>query len=267
MCGLPGYTPLELMDLEFDSGFVTIRNAQTLSQPRNISFDEGLALTLGLELLQQQIPLERDDLQSEIEVLKERFSKQFGVPRATTISHAINPKIISPLVDAINSSQDVDITYHSLYSDEISVRKIAPLAIYEEGGNTYLRAFCRNAQEPRVFRLDRIMNLSSLNQERDRSDGPKNLISPIANTEEKIFYSIRIKRLTRDIVERFNLEHLLQEDGLGEEITVQLSSFSVEWIRRAVLATGSDIELLSPSELRKDVANRALLLMERYRQH
>jgi proteasome accessory factor C len=24
MCGLPGYTPLELMDLEFESGYVTI---------------------------------------------------------------------------------------------------------------------------------------------------------------------------------------------------------------------------------------------------
>ena len=31
MCGLPGYTPLELMDLEFESGYVTIRNATTLS--------------------------------------------------------------------------------------------------------------------------------------------------------------------------------------------------------------------------------------------
>ena len=33
MCGLPGYTPLELMDLDFDSGFVTISNAPTLSKP------------------------------------------------------------------------------------------------------------------------------------------------------------------------------------------------------------------------------------------
>jgi proteasome accessory factor C len=129
MCGLPGYTPLELMDLEFESGYVTIRNALTLSKPRNISFDEGLALMLGLELLQQQIPLDRKDLQAEIDLLKERFSNQIGVPRAVTVSHSINPSIIAPLLQAINVSQDVEITYHSLYSDEISVRKISPLAI------------------------------------------------------------------------------------------------------------------------------------------
>ena len=41
MCGLPGYTPLELMDLEFESGYVSIRNAETLSKPRSITFQEG----------------------------------------------------------------------------------------------------------------------------------------------------------------------------------------------------------------------------------
>ena len=29
MCGLPGYTPLELMDLDFESGFVTIHNVNS----------------------------------------------------------------------------------------------------------------------------------------------------------------------------------------------------------------------------------------------
>ena len=51
MCGLPGYTPLELMDLEFESGYVTIRNAATLSKPRSITFQEGVALLLGLDLI------------------------------------------------------------------------------------------------------------------------------------------------------------------------------------------------------------------------
>ena len=60
MCGLPGYTPLELMDLDFESGFVTIQNAETLSKPRSISFDEGVALVLGLDLLRSAIsPRER----------------------------------------------------------------------------------------------------------------------------------------------------------------------------------------------------------------
>jgi proteasome accessory factor C len=260
MCGLPGYTPLELMDLEFESGYVTIRNALTLSKPRNISFDEGLALMLGLELLQQQIPLDRKDLQAEIDLLKERFSNQIGVPRAVTVSHSINPSIIAPLLQAINVSQDVEITYHSLYSDEISVRKISPLAIFEEVGNSYLRAFCRSAKASRVFRIDRIVSLS----ESDSVEMSEDLVKADGFESEKIAYSIKIKRLTRDVIERFNLGQISQDNSKTKEITVELSSFSGEWIKRAVLATGSDIELLSPPELRKEVADRARLLMDRY---
>ena len=260
MCGLPGYTPLELMDLEFESGYVTIRNALTLSKPRNISFDEGLALMLGLELLQQQIPLDRKDLQAEIDLLKERFSNQIGVPRAVTVSHSINPSIIAPLLQAINVSQDVEITYHSLYSDEISVRKISPLAIFEEVGNSYLRAFCRSAKALRVVRIDRIVSLS----ESDSVEVSEDLVKADGFEGEKIAYSIKIKRLTRDVIERFNLGQISQDNSKTKEITVELSSFSGEWIKRAVLATGSDIELLSPPELRKEVADRARLLMDRY---
>ena len=260
MCGLPGYTPLELMDLEFESGYVTIRNALTLSKPRNISFDEGLALMLGLELLQQQIPLDRKDLQAEIDLLKERFSNQIGVPRAVTVSHSINPSIIAPLLQAINVSQDVEITYHSLYSDEISVRKISPLAIFEEVGNSYLRALCRSAKALRVFRIDRIVSLSEL----DSVEVSEDLVKADGFESEKIAYSIKIKRLTRDVIERFSLGQISQDNSKTNEITVELSSFSGEWIKRAVLATGSDIELLSPPELRKEVADRARLLMDRY---
>jgi len=264
MCGLPGYTPLELMDLEFESGYVTIRNALTLSKPRNISFDEGLALMLGLELLQQQIPGDRKDLQTEIDLLKERFSNQIGVPRAVTVSRAINPSIIAPLMQAINLSRDVEITYHSLYSDEISVRKISPLAIFEEDGNSYLRAFCRTAKALRVFRIDRIVSSSEPDGEPDSVEASEDFVEADGFESEKIAYTIKIKRLTRDVIERFNLGQILQDNSKTKEMTVELSSFSGEWIQRAVLATGSDIELLSPPELREEIAGRARLLMARY---
>jgi len=266
MCGLPGYTPLELMDLEFESGYVTIRNALTLSKPRNISFDEGLALMLGLELLLQQIPADRNDLQAEIDLLKERLSNLIGVPRAVTVSRAINPSIIGPLMQAVNVSQDVKITYHSLYSDEISERTIAPQAIYEEDGNSYLRAFCKSAKALRVFRIDRIVSLSESDGEPESVEVSEDLVESDDFESEKITYTIKIKRLTRDVIERFNLGQILQDNSKTKETTVELSSFSREWIQRAVLATGSDIELLFPPELRKEVADRARLLMDRYAQ-
>ena len=82
MCGLPGYTPLELMDLDFESGFVTIHNAETLAKPRSITFDEGTALILGLDLLRSAIAPDRDDLLKMIEQLSSRLSTLINLPSA-----------------------------------------------------------------------------------------------------------------------------------------------------------------------------------------
>ena len=38
MCGLPGYSHLELIDLEIDEDYVSVRNAQNLGRPRQLSF-------------------------------------------------------------------------------------------------------------------------------------------------------------------------------------------------------------------------------------
>jgi proteasome accessory factor C len=51
MCGLPGYTPLELIDLTFDEGFVSIRNSEILETPRSLTTEEVIVLILGLDLL------------------------------------------------------------------------------------------------------------------------------------------------------------------------------------------------------------------------
>ena len=78
MCGLPGYTPLELIDLEFDSGFVTIRNAQPLAEVRALVGSELVALVLGLDLLatgSKDLPIEVTD---RIENLSIRIRSKIG---------------------------------------------------------------------------------------------------------------------------------------------------------------------------------------------
>jgi len=115
-----------------------------------------------------------------------------------------------------------------------------------------------------VFRLDRIVALSELDGECDSVQNAEELITANGEESTKIQYTIKIRKLTRDVIERFNLGQMLTDNAKSHEITVELSSFSVEWIQRAVLATGADVELLAPPDLRKEVANRARLLLDRY---
>lgn len=264
MCGLPGYTPLELMDLEFDSGYVTIRNAKTLSKPRKISVEEGLALLLGLELLQQRIPLDREDLRKSIETLKDKLSNILGVQKAVNVSSGINVEVIQPLLEAIRSSSRVEISYHSLYSDRISTRSISPLLTYNEDGRDYLRAFCFLAMDYRIFRIDRIISLKLLDGLLAQVQSDAQGISTPTDTESKaISYRIKVVNASREAAERFDIDSHLRQMNEAQ-VTLDLSSFSKEWIQRAVLATASDVELIQPLEIRKEVAQRAKSLLLRY---
>ena len=101
MCGLPGYTPLELMDLEFESGFVSIRNATTLSKPRTITFQEGVALLLGLDLVAGSLPEDRSDLLLATDSLRERLTHMLGVPVKLSVVSTSSGNVSTAIADAM----------------------------------------------------------------------------------------------------------------------------------------------------------------------
>jgi proteasome accessory factor C len=248
MCGLPGYTPLELMDLEFESGFVTIRNAETLSKPRTITFQEGVALLLGLDLMVATLPEDRDDLKNVASSLRERIRDKLGVPVHVQATPAIASPVMAAVHQALAEGSGLQIEYHSLYKDTLTSRIILPNEKYELNGNQYLRAFCFTAEDFREFRIDRIRNAI-------KADVPQRLESNELDAE-KIHYQITAKVLTRDIAERFALHQKAKE--------FSLTSYSNQWIERSVLASGEGVVLRAPEALRTQVLATAKAMLDRY---
>ena len=250
MCGLPGYTPLELMDLDFESGYVTIRNAPTLARPRSITHEEGVALVLGLDVLRSGISSERIDLIEAIASLSQRIARLVNLPLALSASSDISQEVTTSVKDAIAHRRGLQISYHSLYKDEISSRVILPLEILDSQGYLYLHAYCFTALDFRHFRIDRIQSAHSVEVEKPSTALPVN--------PEKIGFSVKVVRPTRDVAERF------EESNLEAGTVFKGSSFSQHWIARSVLASGGAVELLSPEEIRSDLAKRAELILNRY---
>ena len=65
-CGLPGHTPLEDIDVIFEDGFVYIRNAEQLQNPRTLTQAEIAALIMGLELLDSGTNQQLADLRHKL---------------------------------------------------------------------------------------------------------------------------------------------------------------------------------------------------------
>ena len=250
MCGLPGYTPLELMDLDFESGYVTIRNAPTLARPRSITHEEGVALVLGLDVLRSGISSERIDLIEAIASLSQRIARLVNLPLALSASSNISQEVTTSVKDAIAHRSGLQISYHSLYKDEISSRVVLPLEILESQGYLYLHAYCFTALDFRQFRIDRIQSAHSVEVEKPSIALPVN--------PEKIGFSVKVVRPTRDVAERF------EESNLEAGTVFKGSSFSQHWIARSILASGGAVELLSPADIRSELAKRAELILNRY---
>ena len=253
MCGLPGYTPLELMDLSFDSGYVTIHNADTLARPRNLTIEEAIALLLGLDLVVQSMPPDRNDLKEIAQGLIDRLSLLANLPSRTRVDSNVNELIRTMITSAISKKQAVKIQNHSLYSDEVSKRTIHPLEFRVDGTHEYLWAYCEKAAGFRSFRVDRILE-SSISGPRTESFQSSN--STVANS---ITYSLQVFSRFRDVAERFSLDEM--EKGSQSPGT----SYSSQWLLRAVMASAGAVELTSPQEIRSHIAATASGLLDRYK--
>lgn len=251
MCGLPGYTHLELMDLSFDSGFVTIHNAQTLSNPRSLNSEETIALLLGLDVVIESLPTERGDLRDRARALVEKLSTRSSIKAKLTAIPSAAGSVRALIENALTKDSWVQITYHSSYSDTVSNRLVHPLELRSEGGYEYLWAICNSAHSLRVFRVDRIQKL-------EFSPAPETPLYSIENQSEKAAYAIRVHARPRAAMERFSLD---RDSVLKEN---KILSFSSEWVRRSVMASSGSVEVLELSELRSEIARSARAILDQY---
>jgi proteasome accessory factor C len=240
MCGLPGYTPLELIDLEFDSGYVTIRNADPLAKVRALGGSELVALALGLDLLLNGLGDLPTEMTDRIVQLSERVRSVIG--SQITITEAAQSQVRAVIDRAIAERANVSIAYFSPQRDEVKERIISPFGFFTEGSFEYLEAFCELAGAARTFRLDRIKTAS-----------PDLLPRVIATSKEISVTPLTTKaRITRG--ERSTAESLGLSPGeitIGEAIS--LSAYSVDWIARTALGSCGDLVIDSPEEIRRSI--------------
>ena len=236
MCGLPGYTPLELIDLAFDSGFVTIRNAAPLAYVRTMSSAEIVSLTLGLDLLREnteQLGAEHND---RIDRLAKKLRDQIGVH----ISIASSPTTAhrSIISASIARRVPIEMTYYSSSSDEETKRIVTAYDFFSENDVEYFQGYCHSSKGMRMFRIDRIVALSLAES-----------LDVIPDVQMKKNESIRVgatvRALDRASAEAFGLA--FADLRLGGSVSLQ--AFSPEWLIRSIMASAGSLVVEEPLEI------------------
>ena len=254
MCGLPGYTPLELIDLSFDTGFVTIRNAEILSRTRRLSAAEIAAIILGLSMLRESLP-ESNVNQIVISELISKLSTIFEIPIPAAVDEQAITHINSQLLDAIKSKGNVSIRYFSYAKDEESTRIISPLRFRVIDNQEYLEAYCNTSNDFRSFRVDRITNCEVLNDSQGKATETQNRVEP------EIEFDIAVHSRARKVFELFNIAF-----PSGDAKTKEFSThaFNIDWIIRSVFSLNSSAILLKPIDIREQIVSRAEKALKLY---
>jgi predicted DNA-binding transcriptional regulator YafY len=239
MCGLPGYTPYELIEIFFDSGFVTINNHDALDIPRALTALEVASLLIGLEILRESASASDDTLVAKIDHLIGEMRDLIG----GTIEVEESPQSAHRVVieKAIASRESLDMEYLAPSRDEISIRRIDPLYFQSENGFTYLVAHTHNKGSVRNYRLDRIKSVTPTGAQYSEVHQSTDM------DEAKLALSLTVKGSRRTVAELFGVGPIPQS---GE---IEVPVFSPEWAQKAVIAHSPDLRLNQPEELRIEI--------------
>ena len=250
MCGLPGYTPLELIDLEFESGFVSIRNAETLAAPRALDRAEALSIYMGLDLLSAELEKSNSSLVSEIQNLQEQLRSQLISAPQVQIEASLASELRALILRAIRRRGWLEITYHSAANDQVSTRQVAPYELSQSGSHEYLQGYCDSAKAVRNFRADRIVKIKEI---------PDQLwpTNQVVTKDEAIEYEVKVHSASRQVLE------VLPQVAPGSS-TASIQGYSTQWISRAIISLAGQVEAVAPSEIRAAVHARAKAALGNY---
>ena len=256
MCGLPGYTPLELIEMYYEDGYVTVSDPQSLTKPRSMNRSEITSLLVSLDLLKS---LRSDAIADEIEELKIKLRKSLSFENPyVVVSDSKNSEIVEKLEEAIAKGNALKIVYLSGSKDESTERLILPLEIYQANSYTYLSAWCQSSKGDRTFRVDRIVSF-----ETSKSDA----IDHDSDAGEASYSAIGVELLVSKQARQFLEENSAIIDSIadGDCFRVKLNPIDIEWLARTILGFGSGIKVTSPRDLAVAIKERAEAISAVYR--
>jgi len=238
MCGLPGYTPLELIDLSIHDGIVSLREPQNLDSPRRFSQTEALIIRVALAALEELLP---DSKRVKVSELREKFTRLFThqVPNEAIYfeSDAERTKLV--ISDSMVQGKKLFITYMNPTKSQVTERKISVTAVIPESNRTLIEAWCDLSSGVRTFNLANMKSVNLIDEDSVRAtamDEEANSKATLRSSDES----------------RFIKENASQLEKHGNQILIDV--FQDEWLVRSALAEGGDLVVESPDRIRSRVA-------------
>jgi len=267
MCGLPGHTPGDLIDVSWDGGEILIDNADTIARPLRLAVDEASALIVALRMLADPPGFDnRDALARVIAKLEQAAAEGAGaVSNQVAVEVDAVPDALATVQDALRRGRRLSLRYYVPGRDEITPREVDPIRVVMADGRAYLEGWCYRAEGMRLFRLDRILGVEVLEvpanppEEAEPMDLAEGVFRP-SPTDELV--ELEVTAAGRWVAEYYPCEQVTE---LGEgRLRVALRARDQDWVVRLALRLGDTGKVVAPAALARRVAEEARAALALY---
>jgi proteasome accessory factor C len=291
-CGVPPYTPDQLMEIVVTDTTVSVQVGTSLARPRRLSPSEGFALATSARAL---LAIPGSDESGALSAALAKLDRALGGEEDEDIGVELDSPSLLPLVrEALADRRPLRISYYSASSDRVTDREIAPLRLFASEGHWYVDAWCQLAGDVRRFRVDRINSAEPLDAsfppeatlaaERDTKSGTRvpsdlgpgseaaNESDPVGATAPGMAAYVpapdsRRVRLSLDPATAWLVDSVPASGPattVEDRVEVELFVGGEAWLERLLLRLGPDARVLDPPEYRTLASDAAVRVLRRY---
>lgn len=260
MCGLPGYGPGDLIDVDFDSGYVYVRMADYFAAPLRLTPSEALALYAGgAAMASLQEMEEAEALHSALEKLGRALGSGDDDEPLVDVRFESGPSDqLATIREGLARGKRLRLEYFSASSGRLGERDVDPWALYAALGRWYLIGLDHDSGEERIFRVDRI-----------KSAGVVDADAPVPDDFDPSAYSGAFRPRPGQPLARFEIspaaarwfeeyypvtEAKQLTDGWR---AVSVTYSQPRWIAALILSLGDQVRAVSPAEAQTAVRDLA----------
>jgi proteasome accessory factor C len=267
MCGLPGYGPGDLIDLSFSEESIEVTFSAGIDRPLRLTSTEATALLVALRSI-VDMPGMVDPTAAHAAIAKIE-SAIAGGASTDADGRFPTPPQEAPTVAAVRSAlalgRALRLVYYSASRDVVSERIVDPIRIVLVDDNSYLQAWCRQAEGVRLFRFDRIEAATELDE---LARPPKHATEATAGLDlfqdDPAVPSARL-RIHADyawVLDQYPMHRLAVHPDGSLEATMRFAT--LDWMARLLLGFGAGVTVLGPPELVAAVRERSNAALAAY---
>ena len=259
------YCPI---DLSYEGGEIVVSEAESFDRPLRLGVDEASALLVALRMLAELPGLgDRSALSRTIAKLEAAAGAAAAVSAqvAVQLDDRGTATAAAQVRDAIDRGRRLHLSYYVPGRDEATERDVDPMRLLVVEGWTYLEGWCLRAEAVRLFRLDRVLALTVLDEpasvpaQAQPRDVDQGLFRPSADDVE---VELELSSAGRWVAEYYPCERVTElDDG---RLRVGIRTPDTRVFRRLALRLGEDGRVISPASLAAEIREDAAAALAQY---